>query len=350
VLVGVGPLKNVVKQGTVKNGEYEFRSLTLGKYELHARQSEDAVPATVLVEVTHEGDNPFNKDFRGYSINGSVTTPANDAAERAQVKVVITPMGLASSENTFWMRGSTACDADGQFTFENVAMGSYQITASLAGVGSVSKEFSMGNGDVNLELNIGKTSGRLTLKISKVIGKSVRQGMAFALPSMVDSAGRDVALGDPNETFMTTSEGSEKTLPTIAAGTYVVTLKAMGYMSRKVSNVIVDVGKTTVVEFEITAAAELRVTFTNTDITQEQCNTAVLSYFDASGKQIPIEGNILDSFGTPPAFTKPTVAAQYVGPEIAQVKIKLAGFAEFSVPVQFEAGKLITTEVTLVQG
>ncbi len=350
VIVGVGTLKNVIKQGSVKNGQYEFRSLALGKYELHASQSQESVPATTLVEITQEGDVPFSKDFRGYSVNGVVSTPANTPAERALVKVVITPAGLASSENTFFMRGNATCDSDGQFSYDNVATGTYLLTASLAGVGSASKEITIANGDANVEMSIGKTSGQLKLKVTKLIGKAVRQGFGFALPALTDSAGRDVPLGEPNETFMAIAEGSEKILPTIPAGTYTATIRAMGYLARSVASVTVEIGKTTTVEFELTAAPELRVTFTNTDITQEQCNNATLTYWDAAGKQIPVEGNILESFGTPPAFPKPTVAAQYLAPEVTLVKIKFAGFQEITVPVAFDAGKLIATEVTLVQG
>lgn len=350
VLVGVGPLKSVIKQGPVRNGQYEFRALAKGKYELHARQTQESVPATVVVEVGEDGDVPFSKDFRGYVVSGTVTTPANTGAERSAVKIVITSAGASSPENTFWMRGDAACDNEGQYSLENVAPGTYLLTASLTGVGSVSKEVTVTNGDATVDMSIGKTSGQVALKITKLNGKAIRQGMGFALPALTDSAGRNVPLGDPNESFMTVSEGSERVLATIPAGSYTATVRAMGFLAKSVANVTVEVGKTTTVEFELTAAAELRVTFTNTDVTQEQCDSATITYWDASGKQVPVESNIFDSFGTPPAFPKPTVAAQYLGADVAQVKIKLAGFAEVTVPVAFEAGKLITSEVTLTQG
>ncbi len=348
MIVGVGPLKNVIKQAPVKNGEYEFRALVPGKYELHARQSQESVPATAQVEITQEGDAPFSRDFRGYNISGVVQTPANTPAERAQVKAVISP--ATSSENSFWMRGDAECDPDGQFTFENIATGTYLLTVSLAGVGSTSKEITVTEGDVSVDLSIGKTSGQLKIKITKLLGKAIRQGFGFALPALTDSAGRDVPLGEPNETFMGISEGSEKVLPTIAAGTYTATVRAMGYLAKSVANVTIEVGKTTTIELELTAAPELRVTFTNTDVTQEQCNSATITYWDANGKQVPVESNLFESFGTPPVYAKATVAAQYLAPEVTLVKIKLSGFAEISVPVVFEAGKLTASEVTLVQG
>lgn len=40
VLVGLGPLKSIIKQGAVgAGGAFEFRNLAPGKYELHARES-----------------------------------------------------------------------------------------------------------------------------------------------------------------------------------------------------------------------------------------------------------------------------------------------------------------------
>ncbi len=351
VLVGLGPLKSIIKQGAVgAGGAFEFRNLTPGKYELHARESEGAVPAFALLDLAQEGDFPFDKNFQGFVVSGNVSTPANNAAERSQVAVVLRPNGLSNPELASWLRGEVQCDSDGQFTLENVASGSYTLTATLAGVGSVSRDVEVSGADVAMEVSIGQTSGNVALKITKIIGKPVRSGWAFALPALEDSAGKTVTLPDPNETWMNVAEGTEKILRTLPPGTYTVVLNAAGYLPKRVPNVIIEVGKTASAEFELTAAAELRVTFTNTEITQDQCGNATITYLDATGKNVADGSSIFESFGTPPTFDKPTVAAQYIGPEVVQIRIKLAGFQEVTVPVQFEAGKLIAAEVTLVPG
>lgn len=351
VLVGLGPLKNIFKQGTVDaNGRFEFRNLTPGSYELHARVANDSVPAIVTFKFDKEGEYPVSHDFRGFTVSGSVTTPANDAPERAQVRMMLRPHSQVTGELVNWLRGEASCDSDGVFSFDNVATGTYTLTATLAGVGSVEREIEVTNGDLAIDFNITRTSGDLTIKISKLVGKPVRSGFGVVVPSLEDASGKAISLPSADDAFFMISEGVEKTLRTLPPGKYTLVLGAPGYLAKRVPNVTVEVGKTARVEVELVAAAELRVTFTNTDITQEQCADAVLVYLDAAGREVPLEASLFDTWATPPAFSKPTVAAQYLGPEVTQVKIRVTGFAEVIVPVQFEAGKLLSAEVTLAPG
>jgi hypothetical protein len=52
--------------------------------------------------------------------------------------------------------------------------------------------------------------------------------------------------------------------------------------------------------------------------------------------------------GAPPE--KPTLRARYIGPAVAQVRIKLPGYAEIVVPIEFEAGKKIDKTESLFAG
>src|SRR5687767_899358 len=82
--------------------------------------------------------------------------------------------------------------------------------------------------------------------------------------------------------------------------------------------------------------SELHLTFTNTEVTQAMLNEASIRYFDAGGNEIERESNEFDYWGAPPPEPpKPTLVTKYLGPQVTEVRIKVAGFAELLVPVQF---------------
>jgi hypothetical protein len=160
--------------------------------------------------------------------------------------------------------------------------------------------------------------------------------------------GTPVNLGDTFEGWFMLSEGTPQTIPTVEPGTYTVIVKGAGYLSKSIAGVVVKKGEVTAVEAELTAAAELHLTMSNAEVTQAMLDSASVRYFDAQGAEVARETNIFDSWQTPAPPERPTLMAKYLSPQVTEVRVKVAGFAEYSVAVQFAVGKKIEQEGTLV--
>jgi hypothetical protein len=143
-------------------------------------------------------------------------------------------------------------------------------------------------------------------------------------------------------------EGGGVTLPNITPGTYSLEVSASGYLPATKSNIQVTKGNRAEVELELTAAAELHATCTNVEITQAMLDKASVRYMDAQGREIPVSKNLFDAWATDTPPERPTLKVGYIGSGITELRIKLAGYAELPVQVQFAAGKKIEQELTFV--
>ena len=349
ILIGTGERADVMKSiNPIEGGYYEIVGLKTGSYVMHVREGDKHVTGKVKLELKEEGDFPFNRDFRGYSVRGTVVTPEDSVAQRSSVSVSISHLNPERPEFSTWLRGTTTCAADGAFEFTNVTPGEYQVTATLDGVGTTKTQVTINSADSGaLSLSISANSGSIKVTISKLNGAPVSGG-GFAMLTLLDSDGATVDLGESFQGFFMLSEGSNQTMPNVPPGAYTVLVRGSGYLLKTVEAVAVETGKTTDVEAELFAAAELYLTVTNTEIDQAALNAASVRYFDAQGQELTKDNNPFDSMsgGTPPE--NPTLIAKYIGPEVAEVRIKLTGYAEIIVPVTFEQGKKIEKQESLL--
>jgi hypothetical protein len=349
MLLGMGVRSDVVKTTKAQQGGYyEFIGLKTGSYMLHARESDTVVTCKAMLELKEEGDFPFDMDFKGYSVTGTVNTPDNTPVQRSAVSVSIGHLANEHPDFAVWLKGRTNADSDGKFKLENVPPGTYVISAALDGVGTASMQVTVTSADQGgVNFNIQQNSGSIKLTVSKLNGIPVAGG-GFAMVSLTTTDGTPVDLGEFQGWFML-SEGASQTIPTVEPGTYTLIIKASGYLQKSLTGIVVKKGEVTNTDAELTAAAELHLTFASTEVTQAMLNEASVRYFDAAGSEIERESNEFDNWGAPPAeLPKPTLVAKYLGPQVTEVRIKVAGFAELSVPVQFIVGKKIEKEESLV--
>jgi protocatechuate 3,4-dioxygenase beta subunit len=349
ILLGMGTRSDVVKTTKPQQGGYyEFIGLKTGSYVLHARESDTYVSCKAVLDLKEEGDFPFDMDFKGFLVTGTVSTPDNTPAQRSSVSLSIGHLASEHPDFATWLKGRTNADSEGKFKFENVPPGTYVISASLDGVGTATTQVTLSSADQGgVNFNIQQNSGSIKLTVTKLNGTPASGG-GFAMVSLNAPDGTPVDLGEFQGWFML-SEGATQTIPTVEPGTYTLVIKASGYLQKKLAGVAVKKGEVTSTEVELTAAAELHLTFTNTEVTQAMLNEASIRYFDAGGNEIERESNEFDYWGAPPPEPpKPTLVTKYLGPQVTEVRIKVAGFAELLVPVQFAIGKKIEKEESLV--
>ncbi|MCA8912398.1 MAG: carboxypeptidase regulatory-like domain-containing protein [Planctomycetes bacterium] len=349
ILMGMGGLSDVMKSiKPLEGGYYEFNGLKVGSYVMHVREGDKLVTAKMNLELTEEGDKEVNRDFKGYKVSGSVATPDDSPAQRSSVSVTIAHANPEKPSFNTWLRGSTNCGTGGTFLFESVTAGEYIVTASLEGIGSASTHVSITSADINsLNLTISNNSGKIKLTLSKLTGTPVSGG-GFASLTLLDATGATVDLGESFQGFFMISQGSTQTIPTVPPGTYTVQIRGSGYLPKDVEGVTVQQGQTTETDVELTAAAELHMTVTNPEVTQAMLDAAEVHYYDANGSEVPIANNPFDAMtpGDPPAA--PTLISKYIGPSVAQVRVKLAGYTEVTIDVAFAAGKKIEKQEMLL--
>jgi hypothetical protein len=315
---------------------------------MHVREGDKRVTARVSLQLTQEGDKELTRDFKGYKVGGTVATPEDSPAQRSSVAVSIAHADAIKPGFTTWLRGSTNCGTDGAFQFENVTAGQYLVTATLDGVGSASAQVTIASADsTGLNLSISNNSGKIKLTVTKLNGTPVTGG-SFASVVLIDSNGASVDLGQSFQGYMMLGQGNTQTLPTVAPGTYTLRVHGSGYVRKDVEGIVVEQGKTADVDLELTAAAELHMTVTNPEVTQAMLDAASVHYYDAQGTELTVETNPFDSMVPADAPEKPTLKARYIGPDVAEVRIKLDGYAEVKIQVSFEAGKKIEKQEMLL--
>ena len=350
MLIGTGDRSDIIKTAkTVEGGYFEFIGLKTGTYVLHARESDVHVTSKAQVTLNKEGDFPFDRDFKGYAVGGSVSTPDDSPAQRSSVSVTIAHQQNEKPEYAQWLRGRTNADADGRFNFGNVMPGTYVLTASLDGVGQAATQVTVTSADqTGLNVSITQNSGKIQISVSKLNGTPV-SGAGFGLLSLATPDGTPVDLGESFQGFFMVVEGASQTMPTVEPGMYTVILKGAGYITTEKTNIVVENGKTTQVDMQLTAAAELQLTVTNAEITQAMLDGAQVRYFNAGGTEVERESSVFDNFGgasAPPE--RPTLKAKYLNSAVTEIRIKVAGYAELTIPVQFGIGKKIEKEESLV--
>lgn len=349
ILMGLGDLSAVMKSANpVEGGYYEFIGLKPGSYVMHVREGDKNVTARVNLDLPEEGEREFNGEFKGYKVGGTVTTPEDSAAQRSSVSVTIAHANPERPSFSSWMRGSTACSTDGSFQFDNVSPGEYVITATLDGVGSAKTALTVtGSDSPSLNLVISNNSGKIKVTLGKLHGTPVSGG-GFGMMTLLDAGGAPVDLGEGFQGFFMISQGSNQVMPNVPPGTYTVSISSSGYLPKEISGIVVEKDKTTQVDAELTAAAELYLSVTNPEVTQAMLDGAATRYFTANGTEVARESNPFDSMSSEAPPEAPTLIAKYISSSVTEVRIKLDGYSELIVAVSFEPGRKIEKQESLL--
>ncbi|MDH5640793.1 MAG: carboxypeptidase-like regulatory domain-containing protein, partial [Nitrospira sp.] len=351
ILRGVGDISDVIRDTKPEaGGLYEFTGLRPGTYRVSARTGNRALAATFEVTlIENEFEREFSTDFKGFTVSGVVTTPTSAAEELSRVSVTIESMDMVEESLSGMLSGFTNCDERGRYSFSGVIAGNYKVTAVLDGVGTSDLNIKVGQLDLpGQDLRITGNTGGMLARVVKIDGSPVSGGMIGRV-QLKDAQGELVNFGErQNGVLIGVEVGKTVEFDTLQPGIYTVIMRISGYVTATRENVVVKRGETTTVEFELQAAAELHGTFTNTEVTQELLVGARVKYYTSSGVEINQEEDIFGSLTGEATFEVPTLKVPQIGPDCAEVRVKVAGYQELRVPVVFEAGKKIEKVLTLV--
>jgi protocatechuate 3,4-dioxygenase beta subunit len=205
---------------TDSSGGYELSGLDDGPYNVQVMDMKSMAPYMTTYEVHGSGN--FDVDMRTASLRGRVLDAATgQPIEGASVD--IRPKG--SDAGFFAVRTAPQTDSNGTFILDNVARGTYQVSADKQGYGHEMKDVSVDENADLVELKLNPSAG-VTLKV--VDG---RDGTPLgANVNVTDLQGNAVA-GDMPFRF---GGGAEPIKLSLAPGTYRVTVQAMNYARRTV--------------------------------------------------------------------------------------------------------------------
>jgi len=201
------------------NGNYQIAGLDDGTYNVGVIDIDRSGAYSSTYQV--QGSGSYDIDIKTASIRGRVVDASTgEALANAQVQI--------QSGQGFLSSRAALTDPAGSFFLDNVARGSYQITAQKDGYGHVVQQVVVGDtAPDDLELKLAPSSG-VTLRV--VDGRDNRALSANVL-RIVDAQGRQL---DNNGGFRFNSS-TEPVKLTLSPGSYTVTLTAMGYAPKTLS-------------------------------------------------------------------------------------------------------------------
>jgi len=200
-------------------GNYQIVGLEDGPYNVQVMDMKSLTPYTTTYEV--HGSGTFDIDMRTAPLRGHVVDAATgEPIDRATVDV--RPQGDAA----FFSTRSASTDSTGAFMIDNVAQGSYQVSANKEGYGQEMRSVIVGDTADPVEIKLNSSSG-VTLKV--VDGRDGR--MLNANVSVADMQGNPISGDGPIFRGMSGGSGEPVKL-SLAPGSYRVTVNAMNYARR----------------------------------------------------------------------------------------------------------------------
>jgi large repetitive protein len=201
------------------NGQYQLSGLDDGTYTVQAMDMERLNPFATQYEV--HGSGTFDITIKTVTLRGHVVDAA-DAHALADASVDLRP----STGPAMFGGGGGRTDASGNFVIENVAAGTYQITADKGGYGHEARQIIIGDSapeDVQFRLS---PSDGITIR---AVDTRDNTPLTVNVIRVVDAQGNDLPSGSG---FFSNTE--VVTLP-LAAGTYRVTVSARNYAPQTVT-------------------------------------------------------------------------------------------------------------------
>jgi protocatechuate 3,4-dioxygenase beta subunit len=201
------------------NGHYEVSGLDDGTYSVQVVDMARLSPFATQYEV--HGSDTFDITIKTVTVRGRVV----DAGDSHPLNEATIDLRQSNGQSIFGGGGGST-DSDGRFTIENVAAGTYQITADKTGYGHDSRQITIGDSspdDVQFQLS---PSDGITIQAVDVRDHTP---LTLSVIRVVDAQGNEL----PSSGFFRSS--SETVRLSLAPGVYRVTVIAQNYAAQTVS-------------------------------------------------------------------------------------------------------------------
>jgi uncharacterized surface anchored protein len=201
------------------NGHYEVSGLDDGTYSVQVVDMARLSPFSTQFEV--HGSDTFDITIKTVTVRGRVI----DAGDSHPLNEATVDLRQSTGQSIFG-GGGGATDADGRFTIENVAAGTYQITADKTGYGHDSRQITIGDSSPDeVQFQLAPSDG---ITIHAIDGRD-RTPLTLSVLRVVDAQGIEL----PSSGFF--RGGSETVKLSLAPGVYRVTVVAQNYAPQTVS-------------------------------------------------------------------------------------------------------------------
>jgi YVTN family beta-propeller protein len=253
-------------------GSFAISSVPEGTYAVRASKENYGTITVHEIPVVSGNDFAISKFFLP-SVVGRVTGRIwlQGAADYTGILV-----SLRKDAGTTYL---TTTNSTGDYVFQNVPIGAYELTAIMAGYLPSRSTITVSAGEnpqtpelLSINANIGTLSGTVTLS------------------NVEDYAGVIISLAGTQYQAVTNSSGAY-TITGIPEGMYTIFMKAEGYGARRFQNVVLETGKTISLNAELTAA-------TGTAFGSIAGAAFYIDESDHSGISVKLEGTAIPLVGT----------------------------------------------------
>jgi uncharacterized GH25 family protein len=202
------------------NGHYEVNSLDDGTYMVQVVDMARLSPFSTQYEV--HGSDTFDITIKTVTVRGRVV----DATDTHPLNEATIDLRQSNGQSIFGGGGGQT-DADGRFTIENVAAGTYQITADKSGYGHDSRQITIGDSSPDeVQFQLSPSDG-ITIH---AVDTRDNTPLTVNVLRVVDAQGNE--LPSSSGFFGNSSETVKLAL---APGVYTVTVIARNYASQTLS-------------------------------------------------------------------------------------------------------------------
>ncbi|MCB9894316.1 MAG: carboxypeptidase regulatory-like domain-containing protein [Planctomycetes bacterium] len=345
---------------TDKLGNYEFRSVALGLYQI--AQSNGPMPSLVRkrIRIDHEGDIEINIDFVTVKITGRVELEGGKVPE-GNVKVLASPVSPEAADssdedekvNSLEMMVFREAQADpktGAFEISGLSPGFYRLTVRSENNGMVTRPY--------LNLRASVSGIVMTLPAVGATLKGVVKGLdeaekntpfgLIAALTIEDEKGNPLALGGfDNGVNLTNSKEFE--VKNLAEGTFTVTLSVTGYTPVTYANVKLTNGQTTDLTFTFVTSGNVRITLLNEEIGIQSAFGLEYEIVNSKGEQFKKRFTFLDFFNTEGDATQEVANNSFVikdlPAETYTITLTLPGYKQASETFTVVAGETAEASV-----
>lgn len=314
VMYGQGRRGTAVNQTTTDDqGNYEFRSVPLGTYQIAQKLEGIPLPFPNLVRKTIRVDKAqdieFNIDYVTVSITGTVSLEGGGVPE-GTVRVWVNPVNAQNEDGSPAESDqqlspieeivATRADCDpktGAFEIKGLSPGAYKLTVRSDKYGMLTKPY------LNVQANVAGLSMVLPRDGATLRGlaKGLENAKSSFPPNTIlgvitleDPKGGQLTLGENG--IVNLFEKKDFEIKNLPPGTYNVILSITNYAPTRVNNVSFEAGRATQVEFNVIASGNAKIIVTNSDLNIDEAYQLTYEIKDSQGQTYKKPFTFLDFF------------------------------------------------------